>query len=67
MKAELYIGLMSGTSLDGSDCVLMEFAGQDGKLLRQLTESYPKQLKRRLHNLIDARGHIRLEDVGSLH
>jgi anhydro-N-acetylmuramic acid kinase len=67
MKTELYIGLMSGTSLDGSDCVLMEFAGQDGKLLHQLTESYPEQLQRRLHDFIDARGHIRLEDIGSLH
>ena len=28
METELYIGLMSGTSLDGSDCVLVEFARQ---------------------------------------
>ena len=67
METEFYIGLMSGTSLDGNDCVLVEFAGQKSKLLQQLTEDYPEQLRRRLQDLIDARGHIRLEDIGSLH
>lgn len=67
METELYIGLMSGTSLDGSDCVLVEFARQKSKLLHQLTEGYPEQLRRSLQDLIDAREHIRLEDIGSLH
>lgn len=67
METELYIGLMSGTSLDGSDCVLVEFAGHESKLLNQLTEDYPDPLRDSLQNLISARGHIRLEDIGSLH
>lgn len=48
---ELYIGIMSGTSMDGIDTALVEFKNQKIKLLASYNHSIPVHLKKRLKAL----------------
>lgn len=51
---EQYIGIMSGTSMDGIDAVLVGF--EDNKILhvQMHSQSFPEKLKARLNELIDS-------------
>jgi len=49
---ELYIGLMSGTSLNGIDAVLLGMDAQSTKLLHTHSEAFPPQLHDDLQQLI---------------
>lgn len=51
MAAQLYIGLMSGTSLDGLDAVVVDLSEQP-TLCGHLHQPYPESLQILLHNLI---------------
>jgi anhydro-N-acetylmuramic acid kinase len=58
MKSYQLIGLMSGTSLDGLDIVLVEFKKNqnekwDYKLIHSQTFSYPKEIVEKLKNAFD--------------
>ena len=48
MSSELYVGLMSGTSLDGADAVLADLSGTKPRLLAHSHVSFDVGLKREL-------------------
>jgi len=49
---ELYIGVMSGTSLDGVDVALCEITADSIKLLASYEHPFPKELKKEILELI---------------
>ena len=63
--SEFYIGLMSGTSLDGADVVLVEFNRTDCVVHAAKTSPFPQDLTTRLRNLVDA-PESSLEELGTL-
>lgn len=53
MADDLYIGLMSGTSLDGIDAALVQFNGDQATVLDSLCVSLPVQLKDEIKFLVN--------------
>lgn len=51
MSRELYVGLMSGTSLDGIDAALVDFAGGAPKVLAHAHHPFPPTLRAELLDL----------------
>jgi anhydro-N-acetylmuramic acid kinase len=49
--SEIYIGLMSGTSLDGVDVAIVDFSDFPPRLLHCSTSPYTELLRNRLHGL----------------
>ena len=48
-----YIGLMSGTSMDSIDAVLVDFSSPTPRLIEQLSYAWPEDLKTRLLTLAE--------------
>ncbi|GGI69597.1 anhydro-N-acetylmuramic acid kinase [Shewanella gelidii] len=53
MKTAYYIGLMSGTSMDGIDAVLVDFAGDQPQLVASHTQVIPTHLFKGLQRLCE--------------
>ena len=45
------IGLMSGTSLDGVDAILVEIENDNYKVIKFITKQYEESLKKRIFNI----------------
>jgi len=50
-SSEIYIGLMSGTSLDGVDIAIVDFAQHPPRLIHTATWPYETDLKQRIHDI----------------
>jgi anhydro-N-acetylmuramic acid kinase len=64
MKKEYYIGIMSGTSLDGVDVVLCEIDAQSCTLIYSLEYPMPRELKNDILAMVN--GKTTLEEVGQI-
>jgi anhydro-N-acetylmuramic acid kinase len=67
MTDGLYIGLMSGTSMDGIDAVLVEIAGESCNVCAAISPPYPDELQERLRNLVGNTHGVDLAEIGQLH
>lgn len=65
--AEFYIGLMSGTSMDGIDAVLTSFGGSAVKILATHSEPYPHSLRASLRAAIRLPMDRQADASGQLH
>ncbi len=65
MNREKYIGIMSGTSLDGVDVVLCEIDSKSCNLIESLEYPFPIELKNRVLHIINSKSNS-LEEVGEV-
>lgn len=63
---ELYIGLMSGTSLDGIDAGLVDFSDGKIRLVAFHYQPFSAELRRRIHLISQPDQAVLLKDYGSL-
>ena len=63
---DFFIGLMSGTSMDGIDAVVVSFDKQDARLLASLEHPYPEPLRQKLLQAMRDPGSCNVDDVGTL-
>jgi len=62
----LYVGLMSGTSIDAIDAALLEIDDTGMRLLAAACRDWPASLQRRLRRLAEDYQHIGLIELGQL-
>ncbi len=63
---ELYIGLMSGTSLDGIDAALVEFKDHHVQLIEFEYQPFSDDIKNQIEQISDANAMIFLKDYGAM-
>lgn len=66
MTDELYIGLMSGTSMDGIDAVLVEIGDRSCAIHGTHSLAYPGDLRNRLERAVIDPGAVDLIEIGTL-
>ncbi|NOQ64334.1 MAG: anhydro-N-acetylmuramic acid kinase, partial [Methyloprofundus sp.] len=66
MTREYYIGLMSGTSLDGIDAGLYDFSGEQAQLVDFYYQAYSSDLRQKILQLCQPQAAISLADYGTL-
>ncbi len=64
-SSEIYIGLMSGTSLDGIDIAIVDFAQHPPTLLHCDTTAYDQSLRQRIREITNS-GTASLDSLGRL-
>ncbi|MDT8407401.1 MAG: anhydro-N-acetylmuramic acid kinase [Methylococcales bacterium] len=64
--SEYYIGLMSGTSLDGIDAALVDFSEPPGRLKAFVYQPFNAAFKARLKAVVSAQAAVDLQELGRL-
>jgi anhydro-N-acetylmuramic acid kinase len=64
--SELYIGLMSGTSVDGIDAALVDFSGEKLNLIAFDYQPFTDELKNKIRHISCANQLLLLSDYGTL-
>lgn len=62
---DLYVGLMSGTSMDAIDAALVDFSVSPLRTLATTATAFEPSLKRRLAALIESADRVSLDELGS--
>ena len=65
MNSNLYLGIMSGTSLDGVDLALMDFNGHSARLVAADFMPMPEKIRKKLTALLHS-GETSLQHLGEL-
>ncbi len=66
MTKEYYIGLMSGTSIDGIDAGLYDFSGNQAHMIDFYYQPYSPQIKQKIHSICNTHQSVSLLDYGEL-
>jgi anhydro-N-acetylmuramic acid kinase len=62
----LFLGLMSGTSMDAIDAALVDFGVSPLRLIAVSATPFEPTLKRRIANILDDAGSVALDELGSI-
>lgn len=62
----LYVGLMSGTSMDGIDAALVDITDEHCRVRAAQTCEWPTALEERVTRLLDNAGNAALDEIGAL-
>jgi anhydro-N-acetylmuramic acid kinase len=63
---DYYIGLISGTSMDGIDSVLVEFGDRSIRVVAERQHAYPKELRERLMKVTREPARFDIDEFGAL-
>ena len=66
MTKEYYIGLMSGTSIDGIDAGLYDFSGNSAQVINFYYQPYTAPIKQKIQALCNRHQSVSLADYGEL-
>src|ERR1700722_19240892 len=66
LKMGLYLGLMSGTSMDAIDAVLVDFDASPVALIAASATAFAPDLKRRISRLLDSPDSVALDELGQI-
>ncbi|WP_119342554.1 anhydro-N-acetylmuramic acid kinase [Facilibium subflavum] len=66
MNKHYYIGVMSGTSMDGIDCVVAHFSNNTFTLIAQQAFPYPQKIKSQIHAIYQNNYSTSLDTLGAI-
>ena len=61
---ELYIGVMTGTSIDGIDLAILDFSNSKIKTIKTHSHPFPDELAKELHSLCTPGGLNEIDRMG---